>query len=497
MLKKIDSLEAQIQQMQETQRQLRNAISDQAAATAASKAAEVEALERKSASDQATQAAAEAKAAAVQAEVAKNKAEAAQNKVETTEKTAFTGDIPGSFKVPGTNTSVKIGGAVKIDVADDLSNSLGGSATDWNCIGFKGSSTSHRGGQVQFTARQSKLSLETSTPSEIVGPIKAFFEGDFYGGGGAYQGTVVGPDRKNTNSAYFRIRQAYLEASNVLIGQTWSTFMDLPSSPETLDVGGPPGVNNGIRQPLVRYSTNLGSGRLHVALESPDGDFQGANQAQFTSGASATSSNNIDVAPDVVLKYEYKPSWGQLTTSAVGRWQTASAGGGTVVGTFNGRADAPGYGVLLGGLLRPVEGHKSGLHFQVLGGNGIGRYLAPTTSTNYEYGAVVDQKNRSLESLFAWGSGVGTKIYWADQWRSTFVVSHAHVSNYHSLLPAAALKNLDAFVANILWSPFANPATYIGLEYTFAHVENYSIPTATLSNKGDANRIMGSVQYAF
>lgn len=484
LLKKIDALEAHIQEMQNTQRQLRKELVEQSEANAAARAAvgRIEAIEKKAANDQAT-ASAEVKAAVA--------------KAEAVQKTSFAGDIPGSFKIPGTETSIKLGGAVKIDIADDLSNSLGGSATDWNGIGFKGSSTSHRGGQVQFTARQSRLSLETYTPSEVLGPVKAFFESDFYGGGGSYQGTVVGPNRRDTNSAYFRIRQAYVEASDVLVGQTWSTFMDMASSPETLDIGGPPGFNNGIRQPMVRYSKKAGPGKLYLAVESPDGDFQGANQAQFATGASVPSTNSIDVAPDVVVKYEYKADWGQLTTSAVGRWQTASAGGGTVVGSFNGRADAFGYGALFGGLVRPVEGAKSGVQFQVLGGNGIGRYMAPTTSTNYEYGAVVDQKNKSLESLFAWGAGGGPKIYWADQWRSSFIYGHSHVSNYHGLLPTSSLKNLDGFVANLLWSPFRNPASYIGLEYTYAHVENYTIPTAALSNKGDANRLQVSVQYAF
>ena len=83
-----------------------------------------------------------------------------------------------------------------------------------------------------------------------------FVEGDFFGTGNA-----------------FRMRHAYGTLGPVLGGQTWSTFMDEDTMPETLDFESPIAFPL-IRQAQIRRSQDIGNDGSYwaVALEDPDSD---------------------------------------------------------------------------------------------------------------------------------------------------------------------------------------------------------------------------------
>jgi hypothetical protein len=112
-------------------------------------------------------------------------------------------------------------------------------------------------GKTALTAQTSRFGFESSTPTSV-GAFHTVVEGDFY----AYCGSTCNRNR-------FRLRHAYGEYNGWLVGQTWSTFMDLDDGPETADFNGPIGMPFS-RPVQVRYTYALPTGEtFKAALENP------------------------------------------------------------------------------------------------------------------------------------------------------------------------------------------------------------------------------------
>ena len=155
------------------------------------------------------------------------------------------GEFPGSFKLPGTNTSLGFYGYAKLDIIRDL-NAFQGDSPSFPAIPLDGTAAARRQGATRLQARQSRFNIETRTPTEF-GTLRTLIEGDFFGTGG---------NALTSNSTTFRLRHAYGELGPVLGGQTWSNFMDPQSIPETVDFNGPAGQIF-IRQGQLRYMQPL------------------------------------------------------------------------------------------------------------------------------------------------------------------------------------------------------------------------------------------------
>lgn len=123
-------------------------------------------------------------------------------------------------------------------------------------------------GRTRFTAQSSRLGFDTSTPT-AEGVFNTKVEADFY----AYNGSEPGNNRNR-----LRLRHAYGEYAGWLIGQTWSTFMDLDDLPETVDFNGPIGAPFS-RRVMVRYTyADSKSGyKVSVAAEDPEDQFGGGS----------------------------------------------------------------------------------------------------------------------------------------------------------------------------------------------------------------------------
>jgi hypothetical protein len=373
-------------------------------------------------------------------------------------------DNPGFFAIPGTKTSLKIGGYVKLDVVDDVQGNIGTSAasktaTDFTSVPMDRSQAAHRDGQVNFTAQESRLNLTALTKSESLGEVKTVVEGDFYNFGGT--------------GNLFRLRHAYVSGGSYLAGQTWSTFMDLDTAgTETLDFNGPVGYAF-IRQPQLRYTAKLPTGDLALALESPSGDI-----------STNTTDNHLDKSPDIVARYTVDPSWGHIGVAGLGRYLASDSG---LPGTHPNKLA---FGVM-GGLGVKTIG-KDMLVFQTIDGNGVGRYL----NQGQGYSAVLI--NGALKPINVWGGTVGYTHFWTDALRSSadYGLDHFSTPKGESITP---IKLLNSVHANLIYSPWTD--TDIGLEYIYGHLETSSpvldAATRTSATKGDASRIEGSVKYTF
>ncbi|MCX7355170.1 MAG: DcaP family trimeric outer membrane transporter [Alphaproteobacteria bacterium] len=128
------------------------------------------------------------------------------------------GAFPGSWKLPGSDTSISFSGYVKADsffTFNAPSTAIGDSFILSN-IPIKGSAANSQGGDFRMHSKQSRIRFETRTPTDW-GNLVTRIESDFY--------TNTGNQRVS-NSDTMRIRQAYGVLGPVLAGQTQSTFMD-------------------------------------------------------------------------------------------------------------------------------------------------------------------------------------------------------------------------------------------------------------------------------
>jgi hypothetical protein len=284
------------------------------------------------------------------------------------------GDIPGSFRVPGTEVSIRLYGWAELNWIHDFAgdNSDIDYATFAPYVPLDGSPEAEKTNRDYFTARTSRFGIEAATPTRF-GALGVKIEGDFNNeprtGNTAVYGSVGNVyTQQVTNSYGFRIRQAYGQFGGLLAGMTWSTFMDVDNYPETVDFNGPIGATF-IRQPVIRYThatPKLGS--FIVALE---------NSVSYvlddTGTAMASSHSRM---PDLVLRWDKGWGWGATSLRGVTQELRVDDGAGL-------EASTRGWGAAASVLLK-VRGGSDLLMAQVTGGSGIGRYL------NYIEGAAYD-----------------------------------------------------------------------------------------------------------
>src|SRR6266568_5818139 len=159
------------------------------------------------------------------------------------------GSTPGSFRLPGSSTSIKLGGYVKFDaVYSDITQGVDAVANQQTVdtaisVGPTGTPASNKTGELSLHARQTRLNLTTSTPTAY-GTMTTFIEGDFFGADG---------NESVTNSSGFRIRHAYGALGNFLAGQYWTNLFDENAYAETVEFGGPVGEIF-IRQAQARWT---------------------------------------------------------------------------------------------------------------------------------------------------------------------------------------------------------------------------------------------------
>jgi hypothetical protein len=70
------------------------------------------------------------------------------------------GEVPGSIKLPGTDTSIKFGGYIKLDVINDIAGGgfgAGGTNAAFGAIPLRGSAQSNREGNWWLTGRESRV----------------------------------------------------------------------------------------------------------------------------------------------------------------------------------------------------------------------------------------------------------------------------------------------------------------------------------------------------
>lgn len=389
----------------------------------------------------------------------------ARKLAEESRNTVTAGTTKGSFKLPGSNTSVTLGGYVKLDAVFSNPSAGVGSTADLFLqpaaipVGPGAGDNEHN--QVKFGARESRIFVKTSTPTSW-GELVTYVEGDFYGADG---------NESVSNSSGTRLRHAYGSLGHLLAGQTWSNFMYVPSLPETVDFGGPAGQIFD-RQAQVRWTQAIAGsgwfrgGQWSVAFENPE------SVVAVPGGASFRADD--DHVPDLTGQLLLEAGKGKVAVSALLRQIRADSRTPNVVDQSFGSA------ISVAGVFSTIG--KDDVRFAATAGNGIGRYA----NGFFADGVVGNDGALRLPRQWVWHAAY--RHYWADSLRSSLVLSAAHASN-PAETPGNTNKGTTSVHANLIWAPVAN--TDLGIEYIRATRRTED------GQSGRLNRLQLSAKYAF
>lgn len=392
------------------------------------------------------------------------------------------GDIPGSFRLPNSETSLRLYGFAELNMVHEMK----GDNTDSDYASFlpyaplNDSAQGNRTGRNYLHARTSRFGIEASTPTKY-GPLGIKVEGDFNNeprsGNTAVYGTMGNIfTQQATNSYNFRLRHAYGQFGGLLIGQTWSTFMDVDNSPETVDFNGPIG-STFIRQPQIRYTyPTKDNGSFTVAVEN--------SVSYVLDGTGAATPNGFSRVPDLIGRWDKSFNWGAMSVRGVTHEHRLDDGAGVSL-------SRRGYGLAASGLVKTVGADF--LTWAVTGGNGIGRYF------NYIEGAFHDAANNKILMEKALGVVVGYQHKQSDTLRfnGSIGLQKNYSNDYTDFARANGLDsgrfgiNEKIWQAHLgfIWNPVKG--VDIGTEYIFGR-------RTTLANEnGDMSRINFSAKYNF
>jgi hypothetical protein len=336
--------------------------------------------------------------------------------------------LPGGFRLPGSKTSLRLYGYAEAHAIHDIKQT----STPDVFTDLPNQPLNNAGGltgQTQFTVETSRIGFESSTPTSL-GTLSTRIEGDFY----SYN--------NDSGRNRLRLRLAYGEIGGWLVGQNWSTFMDLDDFPETIDFTGPIGAPFA-RLPMVRYS--FGDARagykFTFAVEDPintSGDPGSANPAW----------------PQFVARFDQAYERGQFNVRAV-------------VDPIRSPTETKyvfGFGV--GGNLKLTD--KDVL---------MGQYTIADGSINNLAGAngyTIDA-NGSISVDRNQGLVLGWARTYNEQWRSNV----AYGMNFGKTAELYDNRRLYELFVNAIYSPIKN--VELGAEYIYGQRSTFSGQVGTLS----------------
>ncbi|HEV2333885.1 MAG TPA: porin [Stellaceae bacterium] len=370
------------------------------------------------------------------------------------------GSFPRSFLIPGTDTSLQVGGLIRLTAdywfsGGNTATSTGGDGDIAGVPGASGAQLNVPGNTAKSRSNSvfayniwaSRMFVETRTPT-VYGGALTHIEFDFLGcslGGIVCNNTVAG-----NNGLGARLRLAYATLGPFAAGQQYGPGTDLAASPESVEFGCCAGEYGIGRLPQVVYTfppfpTPAGPATLAVALVDPEdsaatpqgqtltnntnlqnvslaGVAFGINpatglpfsQANTSAGLLATlnggsnqliSANPLKASyPDPVAGLTWQQPWGHVKLSGVVH-QAALVDGAHIDRQYIG------YGGAVSGDVKPgwLGWLKDDIGFTGFAGNGLGRYAGGGGAGNYfpylatKYGAPAGPLGASVGNPCGYG----------------------------------------------------------------------------------------------
>jgi hypothetical protein len=361
-------------------------------------------------------------------------------------------EFPGMWQIPDTQTWFGVHGFAMLDVMHDFDAI--GSVDDFEPgtipIGG-GDNVDGAAGRTNFSFRQTRFSLESKSKVGD-GRIDSFISLDFFGG--------------TSDDPLPRLRQGYFSlvglagGGDLVVGQTYSTFVDMAVVPDTLDYEMSVGVIF-IRQPLVRWNRDLGPVTFMASAEKPETDL--------------AEGDALTKWPDGVVAVQWGGGWGHLKAGGLLRELRSSLDDGNPAASFAA-------GVTFSAALNTTEAGDT-LGIQITGGKGIGRYLEESMADG-----TINPITGELDTFDHLGGIVTYRHFWAARLRSSATYSWARV-DIGDIVAPEALRSVKYASGNLLWSPYDK--VDFGLELMWGKRENQDAASGT------ARRIQFSGKYAF
>jgi hypothetical protein len=468
---------------------------------------------------------------------------------------SIAGSFPRSFLIPGTDTSIRVGGFVDFTTLDFLQGggNVNGSNYGSNAgqngnlhslpvaggfvpgLGFTNPNAVNRApsrnnGILEFSPQQSRLNVETRTPTSW-GESRTFFEFDW---AGCDNFSCQALQQSGGNKLIPRLRYAYGTLGGFLAGQALSNFSDADADTESMDFGGIEGSTGGQRIPQVRYTYALPYGAaLSVSAENPwtsvltPGGPESTDSALSGGGSSTTppqgvigalcnglactgaggrqANPTVVKAPNLTIANYWSQPWGHVDFAGLLRFYNL-ADGGFIDQKF------VGYGGHISGDVHPGWWgyHKDDFLFSFIAGEAIGNYSSGGESTLFPLatnftvttkcatprpGCVGGEaaSNILFKPVFGFSTAGGYQHWWTPTLRSTIAagVSQQDVSS-QLIGPTQAVginKQLYNAFINLVWNPVAFITT--GVQYM------YGRRTVVANLKGKENVLIYKFRVAF
>ncbi|SPE40892.1 conserved hypothetical protein [Candidatus Sulfopaludibacter sp. SbA3] len=275
-------------------------------------------------------------------------------------------------------------------------------------------------------------------------------------------------DLFGSNSTTPRLRHAYTQAKNFLIGQTFSNFQDPDAGPDQLDFQGPNGQVS-LRNPQFRYTVALAKKTsMSFAVEKASSD------VAFKTPEFSALPNSP--GPDGTVKFRQETSRGHIQVAGLFRAVSAYLP--------NGKSDSVlGWGVMVAGAQKIVG--KDTLTYQAAYGAGMERYLNDSSGLGID-AAVVSSYQPWLRALPEVGTYFGYQHYWAPKVRSSVIYGFVQINNT-AYQPGSTYHKSDYMASNLIWNPFGT--LNVGTEFLYGWVINRD------NSSRNAPRIMFSAKY--
>lgn len=417
---------------------------------------------------------------------------------------ALRGSLDGlAMRVPNTDTSVRLYGFVRFTGYRDFNGRNQTDAAAVQSIPLNGSAADRQGGDGDYTARGSRIGVDTRTPTHL-GQLDTTIEADFRG--------EISPG----GDLAFRLRLAFAELTQgdwrFLLGQANSLWNDglFEAYHDATNLN-----QSFVRQTQLRVSRRFGENlTAQMSLEAPSADLTTSRGAitpnsRLDGGASPA----FEEFPDVAGRLTWRDADNEFVLRGLLRQISLRPEGTTFAPAPE--KDVLGYGVAaharigLGQFL-PALGRDE---FTVMGfyGEGLGRYMA---GNSFGLGAVSNigmtgGSDYSLDTVPSYGGLAAYRHFWSPTLRSNLAYSYArqdfpsYVSGFTPGSAAALSMNreMQQVIANIIWSPFAERTTTrqpfgwfdMGLEYVWSRRELEGGAAAAgpgVQGNGEANRIV-------
>jgi hypothetical protein len=339
---------------------------------------------------------------------------------------------PGFFFLPGTRTMMRIDGFARTDFIYDPRVSGLGDAFVPSSIPIPSQSGP---GNFQASIRGSRLQAEFRIPSDL-GTARAFVQLDFFGPNG-----TTAP----------RLRHYYAQLDNILVGQTFTNFMDPDAFADSLDTQG---ANSAIsvRVPQARYGFGLGGGASgYVSIEVP------ATNINFS--ISGTPAVPLTPAPDGTIRLRKEWEGGHIQVASVFRDLSVQLpNGGPQESAFGWGVNATG-GVEVFG--------RDNIVLQLAYGHGISRYVGDAGGLGLD-AAPRTETDLSLRALPLFATYASYQHYWSPAVRSNATFGFVQVQNTAFQLADTYHKSTYSSV-NLIWNPVGS--LDLGAEFLYGWVQ--------------------------